>query len=295
MTRCFPEHGSALNRQGQQLLWLPIVRLAHSAAEVRSKHAQAKAVAPRMGIEIASFVETIRKLCVTLRELHRATYGTRHTSLAVEIDQEEFWTQHLATEMTPIYFDLSIVYLRRCADDLARAVRHSLFAHSESAPASFKELRKLASNPKAIESLGPFCDVDALIRALRDRTQWYIDLTERTSDSEQGRKGIRDALEHKASTLQVSFSGRGDEPMVPRVDIISGERSIQRYGDLLKLLKQTVAEFAEFLTALHASAQFQTAYEAWSVPYGDCMLLFGTDSDSVGFWPAISSAPRSAG
>lgn len=291
----FPEHGSALNRQGKQLLWLPIVRLVHQAEELRSRRPQSKPLAPGAGIEISSFTETIRKLCVTLRELQRVTYGTRHTSLSVEIEDDEFWAQLHATELAPLYFDLSLVYLRRCADGLARAVRHSLFAHSGSAPSRFSQLRMLSSNPSAIESLGPLCDVDALIGALRGRTQWYVDLTERIPDTEHGRKGIRDALEHRASTLQVSFSGTGYEPMVPRVDIIAGDGSIQRYGDLLKLLKSTIAEFAEFLTALHASARHGTAYEAWSIPYGDCVLLVGADSDSVGFWPTIGSAARSDG
>jgi len=63
-----------------------------------------------------------------------------------------------AQEMIPLFADLSFVYLRRLADQFARASRYVLFTDYASTPQKYKELGSFLADTREVERCKPLCD-----------------------------------------------------------------------------------------------------------------------------------------
>jgi hypothetical protein len=148
----------------------------------------------------------------------------------------------------------------------------------------FKTLRKRARSEGELERLRPQCDLAALIYALNNYTEWFDLVRREPSSGGASKLGVRTALEHRPSFIQISSSKVGEEPWRVRARLMSQARDVAMGQDVLELLPGILQELCVFWSAVHAAAGWDTAYDTWT---GDTILLAGSDDNQTAFWPEI--------
>jgi hypothetical protein len=223
---------------------------------------------------------------LSLRELHKCIrIGVTHVDLS-DKNIEGKIESYEATSLAPLFVDLSFIYVRRVADLFAMASRYVLFKKAGSAPPKYKDLRLYIASDKLLSRLEPICNIELLQRAFACHSGWLDRLRNSKDDSGKVQKGIRDIMEHYATTVSVSHSKAGDEPWEMVVNL--GHRlEIHSYRfDLIQTLKETIKDIASLWTEVCAAAELQKIEMPQVAPYGDVLMLFaGNDDDIVGFWP----------
>lgn len=275
--RMFPAHGWANNTQGVKILWLPIIRLLNNAQQIRKSSRIQKPITYADSLSGQAFAETLVRL---LRSLSEAQYFRRHmiSSSRLAEAQEPLPDSIRAWEMLPLFTDISYVYLRRLADQIARAGQLVLFRKPNQKPTNFGKLRKLILSAKTQDE-NLLVDRERLIHTFEKHTGWF-DTLARTENGHS--KGIRDALEHRSARILVGVIKTNDEPAEVQVDLLYENLEPNHFPDLFARLKPLVSEFSAFLTALHECVGHGEKYE-----WHDSRVLTGLDDDSAGFWPEI--------
>lgn len=277
----FPNHGWAVNSQGAKLLWFPILRLTDPtgmrrclATNLEHSHTRGECS------EIWTFQETVQRLVFALRELNRCARVSAR--FAEPENNEELNLGHDASFLLPLYLDLAYVYMRRLADQLTKASRFVLFNRFGSAPWKFKELRKTVACEEKLRRLHPICDVEKLQEAVKEGSGWFDQLAR-----EGSMKGIRDMLEHRGVSIQVSHAKPANGPWRTHATFGRTGTHLPPQPELLSTLKEIVAGFCAFCTLICSSVKWDHCYKDWVVPYGDAIVLFGNEDDSVAFWPEL--------
>ena len=279
----YPGHGWARNSQGIKLLWLPVVRAISGIAYPDAKsHPLFRDLTLGQVLEIRAFDVTLSKLALTLRELSSALeHGAEPPMHASSI--AEFNERLEALLIVPLFVDLAFVYLRRLADDFARASRFVLFRHIGNAPRKFKELRKWVHDDRLEDLL---VNSESIKDAFANHSGWFDSLNERPETGE-AKRGIRSSLEHHAVSVSVQHSKTGDDPW--GLDVSLGQPMQKEYvSGLVEMLKQIVAEMCEFWTSICEATQIDTEYKMWVCPYGDRLAgVVGNDDQITVFWPQL--------
>ena len=279
----YPRHGWSRNSQGAKLLWLPVVRaisgIAYPGAE---SHPFSRNLTLGQVFEIRAFDVTLSKLALTLRELsgafERCAEPPMYTSSTAAFNE-----RMEAISVIPLFVDLAFIYLKRLADDFARASRFVLFRDIDSAPREFKILRKWVDDDR-LEGL--LVDSENIRNAFADHSGWFDLLNER-SPTGKAKRGIRSRLEHHAVSVSVQHSKSGDDPW--QLDLSLGQPMQKDYvSDLGPMLKQIVEEMCEFWTTICEAIQIDSGYKMWVCPYGDCLGGVVGNSDQIAaFWPPL--------
>ena len=279
-----PRHGWATNSQGTKLLWLPILRLVHEAENIRKAGGQPGELSLGQWAEIRSFEQTVRHFLLTLRELAKCIRLGSDACLD-QVDIEKLNTSREASSLIPVYVDLAFVYLRRLADQFAKASRHVLFTHSESAPREYKKLRILIADRAKLHLLKPLCDTNVLRQAFERHSGWLDKLRDSTGENGALQKGIRDIMEHHPIAVQVYHSRVGDRPWELNANL--GEHGVNTsfHSELIPTLKIIVTDMADLWTMVCRATSLPVAEKLWVAPYGDAVVLTGNDDDSTAFWP----------
>lgn len=246
----YPAHGSARNSQGLKLLWLPIVRAISGIAYPGAKlHPFFRDLTLGQVFEIRAFDVTLSKLILTFRELssalERGAEPPIHASSTAELNE-----RHEALLVVPLFVDLAFIYLRRLADDFARASRFVLFRRIENAPRKFKELRKWVHDDRLEDLLVNSTNIKD---AFANHSGWFDSLNERPTTGE-AKRGIRSSLEHHAVSVSVQHSKTGNDPW--ELDVSLGEPMQKEYVQgLVGVLKHIVAEICKFWTKICEAIQ----------------------------------------
>ncbi len=117
----FPEHGWAVNSQGIKLLHLPIVDLLDKQGLLFPNIFSSLPLGTNHAAQ--GFVDTIRRLTISLRELHAViTNSCDHEAVGslTILDDRAF-------ELVPVFTEASISYLRRPPDLLVHGCHTLLF------------------------------------------------------------------------------------------------------------------------------------------------------------------------
>jgi hypothetical protein len=181
--------------------------------------------------------------------------------------------------MVPIYVELAFIYLRRIADLLVVACRPLLFEHWQSAPRAFKEW---VADVDHLESYKPLYDFALLRQAVVSHSAWFHAL--RGTYPVTGKKGIRDAFEHRGVRLLVGKGQTGDNRPEFTVMVDSRARDVEIHKDILPLVPEAVGGLCGLMTGIHTAIGVGTQYE-----WHDALSLVGTDGDRVGYWPQIGA------
>lgn len=272
----FPVHGWAINSQGVKVLWCPLNRLLVSPERVLREKASLQTLPPGTALDALPFSETLRKLATTLRELHETIRISCDRPSLLE-DLETLNADLRASEMVPLYVDLTFAYLRRLPDLLVVACRPLLFEHWQSTPRTFKEW---VADVDRLASYVPSCDFSVLRETLVEHSAWFQEL--RDTSPATGKKGIRDALEHRGVRLLVGKQQSGNNRPRYTVMLDSRARDVETRKDILPHIFESVAGLCHLMTGIHASIGVGSQYD-WS----DILSLVGTDDDIVGYWPQI--------
>lgn len=280
--RMFPAHGWSLNSQGVRLLWLPVVRHLYNVNEIRNSKGGSEIILEGDWNDIRRFEETATKLVLATAELRKCM-----RNYAAGFDAGNLPDSFQASRYIPLWVDLAYVYLRRVADDLARAGRLLLFRNPHSAPREFKKLRPFLADERKVAAAGPLASLPHLRRALDEDSAWF-DVLRNTGP----RKGLRDRMEHHAVRLQVQGSGTESGPMDVQVFMLPFETGA--VNELLKSLRLILEGFCRFCTRICAELEWETSYEQWVIHYGDCAFVPGNDEDATAMWPQIGRI-RTAG
>jgi hypothetical protein len=179
--------------------------------------------------------------------------------------------------MVPLYVDLTFSYLRRIPDLLVVACRPLLFAHWQSAPGTFKEW---VADVGRLASYNPSCNFSILRETLVNHSAWFHEL--RDISPVTGKKGIRDALEHRGVVLLVNKQQSGDNRPRYTVMLHSQAQDVEIHKDILPHISDSVAGLCRLMTGIHAAIGVGSQYE-----WRDYLRLVGTDDDIVGYWPQI--------
>jgi hypothetical protein len=269
----FPAHGWAINSQGVKILWCPLTRLIATTLQTKSVSGSL----PRgTWLDVLPFSETLQKLATTLRELHQAVRVSCDHPCTTE-NPEALTVDHRAMEIVPLYVDLAFTYLRRIPDLLVVACRALLFDHWQSVPRAFKDW---ISDPDRLATHKPSCDFDVLRKVLIDHSAWFNEL--RDVSPVTGKKGIRDALEHRGVRLLVGKQQAGD--MRPSFAVVTDSRAgdVDIHKDILPCIPDSVAGLCLLMAGVHSATRIGNQYE-----WGDFLSLVGTDDDIVGYWPQL--------
>lgn len=279
----YPGHGWARNSQGIKLLWLPVVRaisgIAYPGAE---SHPLYRDLPLGQVLEIRAFDVTLSKLALTFRELSSALeHGVEppiHASSTAEFNEKQE-----ALLVVPLFVDLAFVYLRRLADDFARASRFVLFRHIDNAPREFKTLRKWVRDDRLEDLL---VNSEDMKRAFASHSGWFDSLNERP-ETGQAKRSIRSSLEHHAVSVSVQHSKIGGDPW--KLDVSLGQPMQKEYvSGLVGVLKEIVADMSEFWTTICEATQVNSKYKMWVCPYGDRLGgVVGNDEHITAFWPQL--------
>ena len=281
-----PRHGWATNSQGMKLLWLPILRLLHQASNIRKAAGLPVDLSRGQLADIRAFDQTVRHFTLTLRELAKCIrLGSDPGFDQDPVDAERWNTGLEASMLLPLYVDLAFVYARRLADQFAKAIRHVLFTHSDSAPRKYKKLRSVIAEPAKLQLLKPLCGGDALRQAFERHSAWLDKLRDSTDESGELRKGIRDIMEHHPIAVTVQHSQAGDGPWEINANLGEPGISASFRSELIPTLKMIVTDMASLWTMVCESANLPVAGRLWIAPYGDVVLLTGNDDDATAFWP----------
>jgi len=271
--RRFPAHGWAINSQGVKILWCPLQRLISHTLLTKSTSGS---LPGGIYLDALPFSETLQKLATTLRELHRAERVSCEHPLSIR-NPEVLTADHRAMEIVPLYVELAFIYLRRLPDLLVVACRPLLFEHWQSVSTKFKDW---ISNADRLASCKPSCNFDVLRETLIDHSAWFNEL--RDVSPVTGKKGIRDALEHRGVRLIVGKQQAGDGRPYFTVMTDSRASDVEIHKDILPLIPDSVAGLCLLMAGIHSAIGFSSQYE-----WGDSLSLIGTDDDIVGYWPQI--------
>lgn len=269
----FPKHGWTANSQDVKVLWLPIRRVLTNVMDLRKERdLETESISGHRHYAL-SFNSTLDNLTICLRELSRITRESCEHD--VDLDKEASLDKDLlAFEMAPIYIDCCFSYLRRLADLFSKASRPILFDNWKSAPSEFK---KLIANSTKGDSYGPLYDINL---ALTQHCGWFSKL--RALQGETGKKGIRDAIEHRTVRFLISKHQSGGG--VPKIDIrlYSPERDVDTRQELISELRECMSDFCFFMTEICKAINYFSNYDKW-----DTLVRPGLDDDYVGFWPEL--------
>jgi hypothetical protein len=198
----FPEHGWAANSEGVRLIWLPIMRVLANSAQIRSELGVSRRIGSRQQGDVSTMFATLNGLSAALRELAAVTREIESLD-PIEGDNKSLNRQAYLSQLTKLYVDTSIMYLRRLSDAFCRAIRYVLFDHFESAPRELKKLVGMAASDKnALAEAGPLCDIRLLKGVLCENTEWFRDIRGMKREGCE-KKGIRDVLEHQSSSIEI--------------------------------------------------------------------------------------------
>ncbi len=279
----YPQHGWALNSQNVKLIWLPIVRVLSNPDLIRTDNILSQEMKVSHNHEVDAFSETLRKLALALRELSkllRVAAGPLNDLNSVEI----FNNKIEATNLIPLFVDITFIYLRRISNDFTRASRYVLFLHPESAPVEFKKLLGNAKNNK-LDKMIP--DVNRIRDIFTNLTNWYYILNERPEENNKHKRGIRSSMEHHPISVSVHHSKVGDDPWKVNVDLGDPTRS-EYWNDLTQIIRDIIAEMCIFWTEICKTVQFDNTYKLWIHPYGDELGgLIGDNDEKTHFWPKL--------
>lgn len=192
-------------------------------------------------------------------------------------DPEALTVDLRAMEIVPLYVDLAFTYLRRLPDRLVVACRPLLFNHWQSVPRAFKEW---ISDADRLASYKPSCNFHILREALIDNSAWFNEL--RDISPVTGKKGIRDAFEHRGVRLLVGKQQAGDERARFTVMIDSRASDVDIHKNILSRIPDSLIGLFRLMAGIHSAIGFGSQYE-----WGDFLSLVGTDDDIVGYWPQI--------
>jgi hypothetical protein len=280
-----PAHGRAKNSQGVTLLWLPIRRLLHEAPSIRKARGFTETLSLAQLSEIRAFDATLDHLVLALRNLHNCVRIGADPRFG-EQDQEKWYASHEASSLIPLFFDLTVVYIRRLADFVAMASRYVLFKTIESAPRDYKKLRKRVANRGNLQHLNPMCDNELLQEAYAKHSGWFNKLRNTTDENGEMRNGIRDIMEHHPAPVTVTHAKAGDGPWQVMVNLGEGINA-SFCPDLIPTLREILADLANLWTGVCVATGLRQAERPWIAPIGDAVLLRPMDEDSTGFWPEI--------
>ena len=275
----YPAHGWAVSSQNLRLLWLPVVRIVRCASDVRSSRGLPPLTVAQMN-EVHAFRQTVEKLALSLRELHKAvTFVQRCGGIDGPVRDD-----YRVEALIPVFVDSVYSYVRRLADRLANALRFLLFQHAESAPRQYSKLRALLSDPERLKNLVPLFDLAHLRSAIVVHSGWF-DLV-RDSELADGvhRKGIRDALEHHPVIVSVARSKNGDEPWEVAAFMRSPSHvNTELLTPIRTIMQDLCALFAGVVATVDAAGNYVVSFN------GDAVFLTGRDADSTGFWPPLAA------
>lgn len=270
----FPAHGWIESVGGIKLLLAPVTQLLRTPIEIeqhRRKAGLANYKLNRHWIKLSTTSNTLRRLAICLRELHREV---REVGPLFDCTEKlERTRYHEGRENIEFLIVAAFTLLRRLADDLVLALRPALFADHNSAPDKLATL-VVWQDKGRLDEPGPICNLDVLDQALRDHTSWLFKLRGKE------REGIRDILNHSPHQLAVRGTKAGKGPWKIEVQL-TDER--ERRHDLLPILVECVDGLCSLMTLLCQAIGVLKGYTEW-----DHIVLSGLDNDAVGFWPPIS-------
>jgi hypothetical protein len=274
----FPTHGWARNSQGVKILWCPLRRALVCPGKSLLQKGTARSSSPTHDVALP-FGQTLQKLVATLRELHFLVRVASDHACDCDLEPELCELDRQAFEMIPLYFDLAITYLRRIPDLLVMASRSLLFRDWQSTPCEFK---KWSADIDSIEGQHPICDFRILRESIVAHSGWFNQLRDKSPVS--GKRGVRDAMEHRAVQMIVTKRQVGDER--PRftlmLESLAGDVDVRK--DILPVVSESVAGLCGLMTGFHGAIGIHSAYE-----WGDSLATAGNDDDVVGFWPEIAT------
>jgi hypothetical protein len=276
----YPAHGWALNSQGLKLLWCPLnLLMAQPHLMLKRVGLSDREVLIRSGQQV-SFWPTFHSLVVCLRELHYHTRLACHHFPDMEAPlPTNSDISYRASEVVPLYVDLSFIYLRRIADRLAAEPRPLLFQHWKSVP---EEFNNWISDTIRLESHKPLCDFDLLRNALTTNSEWFRRL--RGIDDASKKKGVRDALEHRRIRMIVGAQKAGDERPRYTVFLHSRQQDVDDRAELLTELSRAVQGLCKLMEGIHRAVGGAQHYQG-----GDSVVLIGNDEDITSYWPEIGA------
>lgn len=269
----FPAHGWAINSQGVKILWCPLQRMITTTLLTKSNSGS---LPGGTYLNALPFFDTLQKLATTLRELHQAVRVSCDHPCTTD-NPEALTVDFRAMEIVPLYVDLTFTYLRRIPDLLVVACRPLMFDHWQSVPPAFKDW---ISDPDHLANYKPSCNFDILRKALIDHSAWFNEL--RGVSPVTGKKGIRDALEHRGVRLLVGKGQTGDRRPRFTVMIDSRASDVDIHKDIFPHIPDSVGGLCRLMAGIHSAKGIGNQYES-----GDFLSLMGTDDDIVGYWSQI--------
>lgn len=277
----YPKHGWAANSQNIKLLWFPILSMLKDTRIIRERKGASTPIAASFTHDNDRFLfcDTLRKHVVALRELHRIAGAACQHPFNWQMETEDGdRARHVANELCPLFADLAIVYLRRLADRLTISVAPSLFDTYRSAPRAYKMLVEKAGSG-ALRCLRPICDIDVLERTILENSGWFASLR---SQTDSGKKGVRDAAEHRGVVLWPSFTQVGEKKPTFELSLQSAAPDVERISDVLVFISHCNAGFCSLLSGICKAAGWVGSYAR-----RDLMFSVGNDDDIVAFWPPL--------
>ena len=283
----YPSHGWARNSQGLKLLWLPIVRNVCQLAVPIASNSQNRSrdLSVDQILEIKAFHVTLEKLVLTLRYLSNFMECGKEPAIHAP-SNAEFNLRMEAVNTVPLFVDLAFVYLRRLADDFARASRFVCFRYADNAPRKFKQLRKHVCNGDLDDLL---VNPDMMQEAFNNCAGWFDSLNARPEAAET-RRGIRSSIEHHPVFISAQHSKDGDEPWQLEVSLgWPGQKEYVR--DVVSILRQIISELCRFWTVMCRAISTDNEYIKWICPYGDQLGgITGNDENITNFWPKLGDS-----
>jgi hypothetical protein len=222
------------------------------------------------------FAQTIKNLALASREMGSLMNRVNATPISPE-NSTDSDVLHEAYDLIPIFCDLNLVYLRRLPERLLMAMRPVLFANFQSSPSAFKNVCSFLSSSK-LASAKPICDIELLKLAFREQTGWF----DRLRSVFDGKKGLRDTIEHTPSIIHVTRVQYGDQQPKLEVQLASYYKDGTSEVDMVAVLREIIAGFCEFSASVVKASGLQRAYAS-----NDCLVIMGNDEDSTTLWPAI--------
>ena len=98
------------------------------------------------------------------------------------------------------------------------------------------------------------------------------------------KKGIRDALEHRAVRFLVGKQQTGTNRPCFKITLHSRANDVEINKDILSLITESLAGFCGLMTGICLAIGISSNYK-----WGDQLCLVGNDDDIVGYWPRIGT------
>jgi hypothetical protein len=181
--------------------------------------------------------------------------------------------------MVPLFIDLVFTYLRRLPDLLVLACRPLLFEDWKSVSPKFKEW---IDDKDRLDKHKPSCDFGILRDTIDNHSAWFNNL--RATSRVTGKKGIRDAFEHRGTRLLVCKQQSGDERPQLTVIIDSRAEDVEVRKDILPRVPESAAGLCRLMSGIHSAIGIDGRY-GWE----DCLVLGGNNEDVTGYWPPIQT------